>query len=386
MQIEGRLVHDSSTVQVQIEGPRIARVESGAAAPDHWLAPGLLDVQVNGYGGHDVLAPDVTADTIRQLVHALWVKGVTAICPTVTTQSEERICRSLAAIAAACAADPLIAHAIPCIHVEGPFIAAEDGPRGAHPLEYVRPPSIAEYRRWQDAAGGRVGIVTMAPEYSGSPDFIAQVTASGSIVAIGHTAASGEQLDAAVKAGARLSTHLGNGSHAMLPRHTNYVWDQLADDRLWAGLIFDGHHLPPPLMRVFLRAKGSGRCVLVSDAVAIAGLPPGVYDSPIGGTVELLPNGRLNLAGTPYLAGSASTLLDGIANALRFTDATLADAIAMTATNPARLLGLDRREGRGRVAAGGAADLTVFSIDPVAGTVRVEMTIVAGSVVYQRAA
>ena len=118
-----------------------------------------------------------------------------------------------------------------------------------------------------------------------------------SLPAIGHTAAGAAQLRAAVDAGARLSTHLGNGAHAHLPRHPNYLWEQLAEDRLAASLIFDGHHLAPAVMRTMLRAKGVERSILVSDAVAVAGLPPGVYTSAVGGRVELLPTGRLNLAG-----------------------------------------------------------------------------------------
>lgn len=384
MLLEGRLVENGAVVVLRFDGPRLARITSVKSAPERWIAPGFLDIQVNGYGGHDVQAADVTANTIAQLIRSLWAKGVAAICPTVITQSEARICRSLAAIAAACAADPLVAHAIPRIHVEGPFISPEDGARGAHPLAHVRPPSFNEYRRWQEAAGGRVGIITLAPEQPGSADFIARVTADGVVVAIGHTATRTEQLQAAVAAGARLSTHLGNGSHALLPRHSNYLWDQLADDRLCASMIFDGHHLPPPLMRVFLRAKGVERGILVSDAVAVAGLPPGTYESAVGGKVELLPNGRLNLAGTPYMAGSASTLPEGVANAVRHTDATLAEAVRMASTNPTRLLRLDGADGRGTVHEGGPADLTVFRVNPATGEILVDMTIVAGVVVYRR--
>lgn len=384
MLLEGRLVENGDVVGLRFDGPRIARITSAESISERWIAPGFLDIQVNGYGGYDVQAADVTANTIAQLMRSLWAKGVTAICPTVITQSEARICHSLAAIAAACAADPLVAHAMPCIHVEGPFISREDGARGAHPLAHVRPPSFDEYRRWQESAGGRVGIITLAPEQPGSADFITRVTADGVVVAIGHTASRTEQVQAAVAAGARLSTHLGNGSQVLLPRHSNYLWDQLSDDRLYASMIFDGHHLPPPLMRVFLRAKGVERSILVSDAVAVAGLPPGTYESAVGGTVELLPNGRLNLAGTPYMAGSASTLPQGIANAMRHTDATLVEAVRMASTNPARLLRLDTLDGRGTVHKGGPADLTVFRVDSATGELLVDMTIVAGTVVYRR--
>src|SRR5215216_6522824 len=120
MLLEGRLVETGRPVRVALDGARIARVEPLDTAPDRWLSAGFVDVQVNGYAGHDANAPDVTPEEIGALVRALWRAGVTAVCPTVTTQSEARICRSLRAIADARAADPLVAHAIPCIHVEGP--------------------------------------------------------------------------------------------------------------------------------------------------------------------------------------------------------------------------------------------------------------------------
>ena len=383
MLLEGRLVETGQPVRVALAGARIARVEPLDTAPDRWLSAGFVDVQVNGYAGHDANAPDVTPEEIAALVRALWRAGVTGVCPTVTTQSEARICRSLRAIADACAADPLVAHAIPCVHVEGPAISPEDGPRGAHPLEHVRPPDLAEYRRWQEAAGGRVGIVTLAPEHPGAPEYIAALAAEGVVVAIGHTAAGGEQIRAAVDAGARLSTHLGNGSHDLIKRHPNYIWEQLAEDRLAASLIFDGHHLPPAVMKAMLRAKGLERALLVSDAVATAGLPPGVYETAVGGKVELLPSGRLTLYGTPYLAGSASSLPDGIANAVRHAGVTLAEAVRLATANPARLLGLDGPSGRGSVRAGAVADLTIFRGDPATHELTVELTVARGEMVYR---
>lgn len=381
--IDARSVETGRPVRLDIDGPHIARIRTLEEAPDLWIAPGFIDLQVNGYGGHDLNATDVTADTVVRMVHALWRQGVAAVCPTVITQSPDHMCQSLRAIAQACEAYPLVAHSIPCIHVEGPAIAAEDGPRGAHPREHVRPPDLDEYRRWQDAAGGRVGLITLAPEYPGAPAYIRAVAAEGVTVAIGHTAAGGEQIRVAVEAGARLSTHLGNGAHAQLPRHPNYVWDQLAEDRLAASFIFDGHHLPPPVMKAMLRAKGIERSILVSDAVAVAGLPPGVYQTAVGGAVELRPDGRLTLCGTPYLAGSASALPQGIAAAVRHTGITLAEAVRLATANPARLLGLDGPEGRGALHAGALADVTVFRVDAATGSLDIEMTVVRGEIVYQ---
>ena len=383
MLIEGRLIDDGRAVRVETDGPRIARIEEvgSAASPTRWISPGLIDIQVNGFGGHDANAPDVTPQVITDLVRNLWRRGVTALCPTLITAPESALLRACEAIDSACSADPLIAHSIPCIHAEGPFISAEDGPRGAHPREHVRPPDYDEVGRWQEAARGRLGILTVAPELPRGCELIQRGTADGLLLSIGHTAASPEQVRAAVDAGARLSTHLGNGAHAVLPRHPNYIWEQLAHDRLTASLIFDGHHLPPAIMKTMVRAKTLERVVLVSDSSAVGGLPPGVYDTPVGGRVELQADHRLTLYGSPFLAGAASPLPIGIANAVRLAGLTLAEAVRLSSTNPARLLGLDRA-GRGVVRVGASADLTVFRFAPDDEDLTVEVTLVAGEVVY----
>lgn len=382
--IEGNVVQGGRPVRIEIEDDRITAILSATTPSNVWLAPGFVDIQVNGYAQNDVNSAEATPNVIHRLVRSLWRRGVTSFCPTVITQLEERICSSLRAIADACATDPLTAHSIPCIHVEGPSISTEDGPRGAHPLEHVRSPSLDEYRRWQEASGGRVGIITLAPEHPGALEYIREVAADGVVVAIGHTAAAADRIEAAVGEGARLSTHLGNGAHASLPRHPNYIWEQLADDHLMASLICDGHHLPAAVVKTMIRAKGLERTILVSDAVAVGGSAPGTYTSSVGGLVELLPNGRLNLYGTPYLAGSTTSIPECISNTIRFTGTTLAEAVALATDNPARLLGLDTRDGRGALEAGAVADLTLFRWDEASGEITIEATIVAGQLVYQR--
>jgi N-acetylglucosamine-6-phosphate deacetylase len=250
-------------------------------------------------------------------------------------------------------------------------------------LRHIRPPDIDEYRRWQDAAGGRIRIVTVAPEYDEVIPYIRAVVADGVLVSIGHTAASGDQIRAAVDAGARWSTHLGNGAHAVIRRHPNYIWDQLAEDRLSAGFIFDGHHLPPAVMRTVVRAKGIERSVLVSDALAIAGLPAGGYELFDGTPVLLLPSGRLELKGTPYLAGAATALPACVANAIRHAWVTLAEAVRMVTANPSRLLGLPTVDGRESLREGVAANVTMFRRSEATGDVEIVQTVLGGSVVYR---
>ncbi|PMC74766.1 N-acetylglucosamine-6-phosphate deacetylase [Brachybacterium sp. UMB0905] len=337
---------------------------------DPRVEPGLVDLQVNGYAGHDVNADDVTPDTLADLTRALWGRGVTTYLPTVITASEEKILHVLSVIAAARREDPLLAHSIAGVHVEGPSLATEDGPRGAHDIAHLRDPDVAELDRWQQAAEGAVRLVTLAPERAGAAPYIAAASARGVRISLGHCAPSPQQVRAGVEAGATLSTHLGNGAASMLPRHPNHLWTQLADDRLTAMLIADGHHLPADTLTVMIRAKGPERCVLTSDSAALAGMPPGRYRTPVGGDVEVAADGRLTLAGTEYLAGSGSdlrTCMNWARAALPIDPATLGD---MASRIPASLLGLE-----GRTAAGG--DSVLVEDDQVIETR------VAGTVVHR---
>lgn len=378
-ELTGRLVDTGRPVRLRIDGGGIAEIAATRSDTDLWLAPGLVDLQVNGYAGHDLNTDDVDAGVVGDLVRSLWAAGVTTVCPTIVTGTEQRITRALRAVAEARAADPLVHHSIPCVHVEGPHIADADGPRGAHDISHLRPPDVAEFRRWQDAGAGLVGIVTLAPERPGALDYIAEISRSGVVAAIGHTAAGPADIAAAVDAGARLSTHLGNGAHLNLRRHPNYIWAQLADDRLAASFIADGHHLAASVLTVMVRAKGVERSILISDATELAGMLPGRYETPVGGPVELSADGRLALAGSELLAGAARPLLDCVAWTARHTEIGLRDAVRMAGANPARLLGI----ARGELRVGAAGDVVAFKADPVTGRLDVDTTVVRGVIVHR---
>jgi N-acetylglucosamine-6-phosphate deacetylase len=375
--VRGRDPATGGGLAVTLAAGRIAAVDPDPSVPADapWIAPGLVDLQVNGWGGIDLNDGRVTADTVARLVRALAATGVTTFLPTLITASRESLCDALSAIAAARASDPAVAHAIAGVHVEGPAISPEDGPRGAHPRAHVRPPDLDEFARWQAVSDGLVRLVTLAPEWPGTPAFVRALADRGTVVAIGHSAADAAAVRAAVDAGARLSTHLGNGVAAILPRHPNLIWAQLADDRLSASFIADGHHLPDDTLKAMVRAKGVARSILVSDAVALAGLPPGLYDTPVGGRVELSPEGRLGVAGTPYLAGAARALKDGVATAVRATGLTLADALLSATANPAALIGA---ADRGRIVVGAAADLILFRFAPGDPTLLLEKVLSGG--------
>lgn len=347
------------------QGAPISAVSGGDEA-DCFLAPGLVDLQVNGYAGFDLNSGAVEPQTVSALARAMLAHGVTTFLPTIITASETAILQALTAIAEARNTDPVVRDMVPGIHVEGPFISPLDGPRGAHPLEHVRKPDIEEVQRWQQACGGLVTMITLSPHWPEAPAFIAAARAMGIAIAIGHTDAAPDQIHAAAAAGAQLSTHLGNGAAAMLPRHPNFIWAQLADDRLSAAFIADGHHLPADTLKAMMRAKGAGRTILVSDVAALGGLTPGLYAQAIGGQVELTADGRLGIAGTPYLAGAARNLNEDIVSAMALTGLSLADVLPLATENPGRFAA-----GRGRIAVGARADFVRFRVTP--GAVSLEV-------------
>ncbi len=352
-------------------------LERSASLP--WLAPGFIDLQVNGFAGADYCSADTPLEAIEASLQAQFASGTTRLLATVITGSPEGM---LAAIRHLARARRELPHgsAIAGIHVEGPFISPEDGPRGAHPREHVRPPALDEYRRWQEAAEGLVRMVTLSPEWPGSARFIETITGEGVVAAIGHLNATPQQIEDAVRAGARISTHLGNGCHAVLPRHPNYLWHQLAEDRLAASFIVDGIHLGADFLRVALRAKGVERSVLITDAVAPAGCPPGPYR--LGEVdVELHPEGKVTLRGQSRLAGSALRMDRGVENLMRIAGLSLQEALTMAARNPARLGRIEHRQ-RG-LQPGERADVIEFDFDPAAKSVRIRRTWLEGQPVWQ---
>lgn len=383
MEITGRRYDDGQAVTVCVRDGVIESVEAAdeASAAEElvWIAPGLFDLQVNGYGGVWFSNARLQVDEVRQVVRGYLAHGVTRLFPTLVTNSYEALEAGFRAIDEACREDELVRQMVPGCHLEGPYISAEDGPRGAHPLPHVRPPDWDEFQRLQAASGDRIKLLTLAPEWPGAADFIRQCVDSGVVVAIGHTAANSEQIAQAVEAGARLSTHLGNGAHGMIRRHPNYIWDQLGDPQLWASLITDGHHLPDSVVRSMMAAKGLDRVVITCDASGLAGCPPGRYDEGEI-AVEILEDGRLVLAGqAQLLAGSGSTTEECVARAVATGAVTLAQAWDLASSQPCRLCGLERIA----IQPGCRADLVEFRMDQTGG-IRIERTTVRGRVEYEQ--
>lgn len=350
---------------------------------DEFLAPGFIDIQVNGFAGVDYNDPKSTHKAIAGSIRSMFTTGVTRFFATVITGSEERIVSALRNLRAAKEemhrSGMPEAYAIEAFHVEGPHISAETGPRGAHPLEHIRPPDIEEFRRWQEAAEGHVRLITVSPEWEQTPAYVRELVRSGVVASIGHTKATHDQIRAAVDAGATMSTHLGNAAHPSLPKINNYIWDQLAEDRLTASFILDGIHIPGPFFRAAVRAKGVEHAVLITDAVMPAMCAPGPYK--LGQVdVELHANGSVTLAGSGRLAGSALRMDHAIGNSIRLGGISLRDAVAMATVNPARVARIAGRQ-RG-CAPGEKADLVRFQWNETTQSLKLIETVVAGTSVY----
>jgi len=358
--IQARRYDTCEPVSIEIADGRIDRIVPAwpAGAADDWplVAPAFFDLQINGHGGTWFSNDGLTADDVVNTLEPHFAFGITRLCPTLITASFETLAAGFKAIDQACRQHSWVEAMVPGCHLEGPYISAVDGPRGAHPLEHVRPADYDEFCRLQEMAGGRIRLVTLAAEAEGAVDFIERITEKGVVVAIGHTAAEPEQITAAVDAGARLSTHLGNGAHGTIRRHPNYIWEQLADPRLWASIITDGHHLPESVIRTVVETKSPHRTIITCDAAGLAGCPPGIYDEE-SLQVEILEDGRIVIAGQDQLLAGSSLQTDTcVAHAISAAGLSRREAFDMAGLNPARLLGFETIE----LKPGSRADLVLF--------------------------
>ena len=371
---------NNSVVSLEIKDGIIEKIsetsiESAEDLP--FIAPGLFDNQVNGYGGVDFAAEDLTVDQVKNAVMGMQETGVTTFLPTLITNSFELLHNNFTILAES-REDVNVEKSIPGYHLEGPYISPVDGYRGTHDLKHVRNPNWEEFEKLQDAAKGRILQVTLAPESDGAIPFIKQCRKNNIVVSLAHHNASNKQILAAVDAGAQTSTHLGNGCANLIHRRQNILWPQLAEDRLTSTIICDGFHITPEMVKAFIRAKTPDRIIATSDITSLAGMPPGEHTIK-GNTFLLKPNGHLTFPAQNVLAGSALPLIKGVENILKFTDCSLRDAFQMASTNPARLYGFTKK---GELKQGNDADLTLFKNRNQQLTVH--QTILDGVSVYER--
>ncbi|HKI19437.1 MAG TPA: N-acetylglucosamine-6-phosphate deacetylase, partial [Isosphaeraceae bacterium] len=231
LRVVARDFHDSHWLELEVSDGRIAAVRSAGGPTvvgplDDWVAPAFWDIQMNGRWGHSFSSSDLSVDQVVSIVRVQATLGTARLCPTLITAPLDHMLHGLRTIATACDAFPDVAARIVGIHLEGPFLSERDGYRGAHPVASIRDPDWELFQEFQSAASGRIILITLASERPGSLEFIRRATGMGVVVALGHTAADGPTIHAAVQAGARLSTHLGNGIASPLPRHPNPIWEQ----------------------------------------------------------------------------------------------------------------------------------------------------------------
>ena len=272
------------------------------------MRKGFVDLQVNGYLGIDFSAPDLTLDKIRFITEELVKRGTIGYCPTIVTSSFEIYRKNLPLIAEAMEKPGLSPHILG-IHLEGPFISPEEGPRGAHSEKFIIPPDIKKYKRFQEFANGEIAIVTLAPELKGADRLIEYIAGEdGVVVSIGHHNADHEAIKKACGLGATCATHIGNGISDLLHRHKNPIWAELAEDAITGMFITDGNHIPDEFIKVALRAKTPEGFIVTSDSISLAGMKPGEYEIK-GKKVVLEKDGRIKIIGTKYLAGSSRNML-----------------------------------------------------------------------------
>jgi N-acetylglucosamine-6-phosphate deacetylase len=321
-----------------------------------WITPGLFDLQINGIGGINFTDAGLRPEQAEKADALIRAGGVSRYCPTIISCSHETAMAVLTTYRQLWNEGRL--KGAWAIHLEGPWISDQDGPRGVHRAEHVRDVSIPEWDELQAAAGGRIRVLTLAPERPGALELVRRAADAGTLVSLGHSSATAEQVSAAVQAGARMSTHLFNGCARLLDRHSNTVFAQLAEDGLRASFIADGHHVPFATLRIGIRTKGIERSLLVSDLTHLSGLADGDYEME-GKTVELK-DGGLRVKDTAQLSGAARTLREDVELLAREREPGVEAALLMATRSPAAAVQHPSRAG---ITPGMAGPVAVFSWD-----------------------
>jgi N-acetylglucosamine-6-phosphate deacetylase len=343
----------------------IASIEPNAADASETatLTAAFFDVHVHGAAGHDAM--EGTPEALQSIGNFLATKGVAYFLATTVTASVDRTLHALEGIADAIeaaerGAEPFAAKPVG-IHLEGPFIS--HAKRGVHPPPDIQPPSIPLFEKMRQAARGHIRLMTIAPEMPGALDLIEYATKCGTHISVGHSDATAAETRAAIAAGAVSATHTFNAMRRLDHREPGIAGVVLDAENLYAELICDGVHVAPEFVRLWLRAKGGERAILVTDGISATGMPDGQYM--LGDFAVTVADGRClstgDLAnGIETLAGSVLTMNRAVANLQRFTGASLATAVHLASRNPARMLGLGHLA---EIAVGRPANFNVFAAD-----------------------
>jgi len=376
---EIRALHYETAGPVRIEIKNglidnISEISLHEGKPQLFVAPGLIDNQINGYKGIDFSNLNLPIEEMRMAVESIRYDGVTTFFPAILTGSHANLMRIFRNLAEALK-DEEIRSSVRGFHLEGPYISSEEGYYGCHPSGHIRKPSWEEFAHYQEAADGNIRQVTIAPEVEGCIDFIDNCIRNNIVVAIGHTNASAEQINKAVDHGARLSTHLGNGCANLIDRHRNPLWPQLANDLLTTTIIADGHHLLPEELQVFYKVKGPKNIVLTSDVTHLYGMAPGKYVFS-GSEIILTEDGLITNPVLNCLAGASKPLRAGVENMMKYTGCKLGEAINMATLNVAGIYDLSDR---GSLEPGKRADLILF--ENVDNILNIKQIIINGKII-----
>lgn len=348
---DGAIVRIGSSAEVDL--PAEARITD---LPDGILIPAYFDVHFHGSGGYDVM--QANREALDNLGTFLARRGVAGYLATTVTASEDTTLKALNGLAGLMREDSSSAvggaRAVG-IHLEGPFLSHEK--RGVHPPKYLLPPTLKMFDRLWEAAEGQVRLITIAPELPGAEEVIARAVDLGVRVSLGHTNATADEARKGIAAGASSATHTFNAMRQFSQRDPGILGVVLTEDSLYAELICDGHHVDPVTVKLFWKAKGLERAMLVTDAISATGMPDGKY---MLGTLEVdVRDGKCLLEGA--IAGSTLTLDRAVGNFHRFTGVSVAEAAALAGRNPARMVGLDKEFGL--LATGRRADFAVLNPD-----------------------
>lgn len=315
--------------------------------PEGILAPAFFDVHIHGAAGHDVM--EGTAAALGCVGRFLGSRGTGAFLATTVSAPLDATLRSLEGLALVIAQAPVQGEARPIgIHLEGPFLS--HGKRGAHPANRLLAPDIGVFDRMFEAAEGNVRLMTLAPELPGATELTAHATSRGVRISVGHSDANAQETRRAIEAGASSATHTYNAMRALDHKDPGILETVLTNDELYAELICDGIHNMPELVRLWWRAKGPQKAILVTDAMSATGMPEGEYL--LGGFPVQVANGRAMI--DDVLAGSVLTLDKALTNFVQFTGARVEDGLRLMTANPAAMTGFGERAGS--LAVGGPAD------------------------------
>jgi N-acetylglucosamine-6-phosphate deacetylase len=302
------------------------------------LAPAFFDVHIHGAAGHDVM--EATPEALGAIGSFLASRGTGSYLATTVTAPLDKTLRALSGLSRLLAQPPAKSQARPLgIHLEGPFLS--HAKCGVQPVEHLLAPDIAIFDRLFEAAEGHVRLMTLAPELPGAPELAAHATTRGVRISLGHSNATAAETRAVIAAGATSATHTFNAMRPLDHREPGILGTVLTSDAVFAELICDGIHTAPEMVKLWWRAKGPERAILVTDAMSAAGMPDGDYQ--LGGFAVQVANGKAMARGV--LAGSVLTLDRALANFVHFTGAPLIQALRLLTANPAAMTGFADRTG-----------------------------------------